>query len=187
MTGFLALVGIATLLGYLVTPQPNLPGSFVYDLRFALLTFLAGAAALPIALRRAVLGPRAGAGVRRGHDCDAVRRGDLVRPTSARASSCITPSPTDFSSGFLFSPSDLGPFSRDVSRQRWLRRGTWIAAVVLALAVIGGGLPLERIPPVALVSSRPRTLESTDGATTVRHARHRCRAGLSPPLPGLRS
>ena len=53
MTGFLSLVGIAMLLGYLVTPQPNLPRSFVYDLRFSLLTFLAGAVALPIALKRA--------------------------------------------------------------------------------------------------------------------------------------
>lgn len=52
MAGLLALVGLATLVGYLVTPQPNLPGSFVYDFRFSLIAFVSGAIALPIALGR---------------------------------------------------------------------------------------------------------------------------------------
>jgi hypothetical protein len=52
MAGLLALVGLATLFGYIVTPQPNLPESFVYDFRFTLLAFASGAIALPIALGR---------------------------------------------------------------------------------------------------------------------------------------
>ena len=50
MAGILALVGVATLIGYLFTPQPNLPGSFAYDFRFLLVAFLSGVLALPIAL-----------------------------------------------------------------------------------------------------------------------------------------
>ena len=52
MAGVLALIGLATLIGYLLTPQPNLPGSFQYDFRFSLLTFFCGVLALPIALSR---------------------------------------------------------------------------------------------------------------------------------------
>ena len=55
MAGVLALVGLATLIGYLLTPQPNLPGSFMYDFRFLLLTFLCGVFSLPIALSRSGL------------------------------------------------------------------------------------------------------------------------------------
>ena len=52
MAGVLALIGLATLIGYLFTPQPNLPGSFQYDFRFSLLVFFCGVLALPIALSR---------------------------------------------------------------------------------------------------------------------------------------
>ena len=52
MAGLLALVGLATLVGYLVTPQPNLPVSFVFDFRFSLLTFICGLIALPVGLGR---------------------------------------------------------------------------------------------------------------------------------------
>jgi hypothetical protein len=43
-----ALIGLSTLIGYLVTPEPDLPGSFVYDLRFATLTILTGLLVLPL-------------------------------------------------------------------------------------------------------------------------------------------
>jgi hypothetical protein len=46
------VVGIVTLLGYLITPQPLLPSSFVYDLRFMALAVVLGLIALPIALSR---------------------------------------------------------------------------------------------------------------------------------------
>ena len=46
------VVGIVTLLGYLITPQPLLPSSFVYDLRFMALAVVLGLIALPIALCR---------------------------------------------------------------------------------------------------------------------------------------
>jgi hypothetical protein len=52
LTRTLGIVGIITLLGYLITPQPNLPGSFVYDLRFMALAVIVGLLALPIALCR---------------------------------------------------------------------------------------------------------------------------------------
>jgi hypothetical protein len=48
----LAVVGIATLLGYLVTPQPLLPENFVYDARFALLAVLCGIIVLPVGLSK---------------------------------------------------------------------------------------------------------------------------------------
>jgi hypothetical protein len=40
------------MLGYLITPQPLLPSSFVYDLRFMALALVLGAVVLPIALHR---------------------------------------------------------------------------------------------------------------------------------------
>ncbi len=46
------VIGIVTLLGYLITPQPVLPASFVYDLRFMALAVVLGLIALPIALSR---------------------------------------------------------------------------------------------------------------------------------------
>jgi hypothetical protein len=46
------VVGILTLLGYLITPQPLLPASFVYDLRFMALAVVLGLIALPVALSR---------------------------------------------------------------------------------------------------------------------------------------
>ena len=48
----MGVVGIVTLLGYLITPQPLLPSSFVYDLRFMALAVVLGLVALPIALCR---------------------------------------------------------------------------------------------------------------------------------------
>jgi hypothetical protein len=45
-------VGIVTLLGYVITPQPDLPGSFVYDLRFMAVAVVLGLVALPIVLCR---------------------------------------------------------------------------------------------------------------------------------------
>jgi hypothetical protein len=46
------VVGIVTLLGYLITPQPLLPSSFVYDLRFMALAVVLGLIALPVVLCR---------------------------------------------------------------------------------------------------------------------------------------
>jgi len=46
------VVGIVNLLGYLITPQPNLPGSFVFDLRFTALSVVMGLIALPVVLSR---------------------------------------------------------------------------------------------------------------------------------------
>ncbi len=48
MARLLAFVGVATLAGYLFTPEPNLPGSIVYDLRFVALTVLTGVLTLPL-------------------------------------------------------------------------------------------------------------------------------------------
>ena len=79
MAGLLALVGLARLFGYIVTPQPNLPGSFVYDFRFTLFAFASGAIALPIALGRWRVGLGSPAGVRGGDGCVAIRGRNLVR------------------------------------------------------------------------------------------------------------
>jgi hypothetical protein len=48
----LGAVGIVTVLGYVITPQPNLPSAFVYDLRFMALAVVLGLIALPIVLCR---------------------------------------------------------------------------------------------------------------------------------------
>lgn len=48
MSRLLSFVGTATLAGYLVTPEPNLPVSLVYDLRFLGLTVLLGILVLPL-------------------------------------------------------------------------------------------------------------------------------------------
>jgi hypothetical protein len=48
MARLLSLVGLATLVGYLFTPEPNLPSSIVYDFRFVALTVLTGTLALPL-------------------------------------------------------------------------------------------------------------------------------------------
>ena len=42
------VVGLATLVGYLATPEPDLPGSIVYDLRFTTLAVLMGILVFPI-------------------------------------------------------------------------------------------------------------------------------------------
>jgi hypothetical protein len=52
MAWVMAAVGLATVIGYVLTPQPNLPTSFVFDLRFVLLAILMGLLVLPIVLTR---------------------------------------------------------------------------------------------------------------------------------------
>jgi hypothetical protein len=143
MAGFLALVGIATLLGYLVTPQPNLPGSFVYDLRFSLLTFLAGTIALPIAFNRApwvsalaavfggtMIATQFAGGIWYGH----IGEGLIVYHS--------------ISDGLLIGiPVLFVGLSVFVARRLsvgWFGRGAWLTSAVLLLAAIVGGLPLER-------------------------------------------
>ncbi len=48
----LAAVGIATLIGYLVAPEPLLPFNFIYDERFALLAVLCGILVLPVRMSK---------------------------------------------------------------------------------------------------------------------------------------
>jgi hypothetical protein len=48
----IGVCGVFTLVGYLVTPEPNLPSSFVYDLRFMAVAVALGLIALPIMLCR---------------------------------------------------------------------------------------------------------------------------------------
>ena len=143
MTGFLALVGIATLLGYLVTPQPNLPGSFVYDLRFSLLTFLAGAIALPVAFKRASWVPLLalvfGGAMIATQFAGGIWFGNIGQSLVVYHS---------ISDGLLVGVPVLVVGVGVLLRRRlsvgWLGRGGWIASIVLVLAVIAGGLPLQR-------------------------------------------
>jgi hypothetical protein len=168
MTGFLALVGIAMLLGYLVTPQPNLPRSFVYDLRFSLLTFLAGAVALPIALKRAFWVPVL-----------ALVFGGAMIATQFAGGIWFGNSQSlvayhSVSDGLLIGiPILLVGLGTLLARRLpvgWFRRGAWVASVVLALAVIGGGLPLQRfhLSNWYVTSPYPRI---DRWASTVQHAR----------------
>ena len=168
MTGFLALVGIATLLGYLVTPQPNLPASFVYDLRFSLLTFLAGAIALPLALKRAfwvpVLALVFGGAMIATQFAGGIWFGNIGQSLVVYHS---------ISDGLIIGALVLvvGVVLLLATRRsvRWLRRGAWLASVVLVLAVIGGGLPLERyhLSHWYLTAPYPQV---DRWASTVRHA-----------------
>jgi hypothetical protein len=48
----LAVVGIAAVVGYLFTPEPNLPESFAYDVRFMILGILCGVLALTVTVSR---------------------------------------------------------------------------------------------------------------------------------------
>ena len=168
MTGFLALVGIATLLGYLVTPQPNLPESFVYDLRFSLLTFLAGAIALPIALKRAfwvpVLALVFGGAMIATQFAGGIWFGHLGQSLIIYHS---------ISDGLLVGIPVLVVGLWAVLARRlsvgWWSRGTWLASVVLVLAVIAGGLPLERYHLSHWYLTAPYP-QIDRWASTVRHA-----------------
>ena len=138
MAGLLALVGLGTLIGYIFTPQPNLPGSFVYDFRFSLLTFVSGVIALPIALGRS-------------------RRVLLLAPIYGAVMVG-----TQFASGIWFGQNSgyhsLGDgllvgvplvvigLGLVVARRfsfRWFERSALFVSIVLVAAAIGVGLPLE--------------------------------------------
>jgi hypothetical protein len=143
MTGFLALVGIATLLGYLITPQPNLPGSFVYDLRFSLLTFLAGAIALPIALKRAFWIPLLALVF--GGTMIATQFAGGIWFGNIGQSLVVYHSISDgLVIGIPVLVVGLGALLARRLSVGWFRRGAWLACIVLVLAVIVGGLPLQR-------------------------------------------
>lgn len=139
MAGVLAVIGLATLIGYLFTPQPNLPGSFMYDFRFTLLTFLCGVLALPIALSRArrvwVLLPIYGAiligtqfthGLWLGQSTFYHSLGDGLR------------------SGIPVVIIGIGLFAVLRSRPNWFTRSLAALAALLVVVAITVGVPVHR-------------------------------------------
>ncbi len=168
MVGFLALVGIATLLGYLVTPQPNLPESFVYDLRFSLLTFLAGAIALPISLKREFWIPVLA--VVFGGAMIATQFAGGIWFGSLGQSLVIYHSISDgLLVGIPILVVGLGALLARRHSVGWWSRGVWLASVVLVVAVIAGGLPLERYHLSHWYLTAPYP-QIDRWASTVRHA-----------------
>jgi hypothetical protein len=172
MAALLAWVGIANLIGYLVTPQPNLPVSFVYDFRFSLFTFVAGLIALPIALAR-------------------WRRVSLLVPVYGAVMLG-----TQFASGIWFGqstfyhslgdgllvgvPAALVGLALIVARRlgfRWLAQTAWLVSIVLVAIAIGYGFTLQNyyLAHWEFAGPYPKT---DRWASTVHHAR----IGISNPL-----
>jgi hypothetical protein len=169
MTGFLALVGVATLLGYLVTPQPNLPGAFVYDLRFSLLAFLTGAIALPIALRRASWVPALA--IVFGGSLIATQFAGGIWFGNIGQSLVLYHSISDgLLAGALVIFAGLGILLLRRHSVRWLGRVTWLAAIVVVVIVIVGGLPLQRYHLSHWYTTAPYP-RIDRWASTVTHAR----------------
>ena len=139
MAAVLALIGLATLIGYLFTPQPNLPGSFMYDFRFVLLTFLCGVLALPIALSRSgrvwlflpiygviLIGTQFTHGLWLGQSTfyHSLRDGVIV--------------------GIPFVLIGIGLFAMRRFRLKWFSRSIVAMSIALLVAAIAVGVPLHR-------------------------------------------
>jgi hypothetical protein len=143
--------------------------SFVYDLRFSLLTFLAGAVALPIALKRAfwvpVLALVFGGAMIATQFAGGIWSGNIGQSLVVYHS---------ISDGlFIGIPVLVVGLGALLARRLsvgWLRRGAWFAAVVLVLAVIGGGLPLQRYRLSHWYATAPYP-RIDRWASTLRHAR----------------
>ena len=157
------------LLGYLVTPQPNLPRSFVYDLRFSLLTFLAGAVALPIALKRAFWVPVL-AMVFGGAMIATQFAGGIWFGNNSQSLVIYHSISDGLLIGIPILLVGLGALLARRLSVGWLRRGAWVTSVVLVFVVIGGGLPLQRfhLSHWYVTSPYPRI---DRWAGTVQHAR----------------
>lgn len=139
MAALVSFVGLATVVGYLLTPQPNLPRSFVYDFRFSYFALLCGTIALPILLARwrwvSLLLPAYGVVICGTQFTRGVWFGTTSDPHLLAEGLFVGLTVVGLGLAFVV-------VSRRGRRGPLLRPGLALAVVVLVVA-IGAGLPME--------------------------------------------